>query len=95
MKNSKIFTLKNGLIAVIVLYVINLLTKNNSLQKEPFLTTISNAENQLSNLKSSPVQEPAQIFIGQIQPQTTEIPSLIPINALNDDILFVNQNPIA
>lgn len=95
MKNSKIFTLKNGLIAVIVLYVINLLTKNNSLQKEPFLTTITNAENQLSNLDSSPVEEPAQILIGQIQPQTTEIPSLIPINALNDDILFVNQNPIA
>lgn len=93
MRNSKIFTKKNGIIATIVLLVIYFLTKDKSLVKEPFLTTISNAENQLNQLNEvQPLESNLQLSL--VQPKTTEIPSLIPINTIQDDILFINQNPI-
>ena len=97
MNKSKFFTFKNGLIAVIVIYIISLLTKKPTvLNKEQILTEINNAENQVNQFNQVQPSENVQLSIGQnIQPQTTEIPSsLISINPINEDLLFMNQNQI-
>lgn len=97
MNKSKLFTFKNGLIAVIVVYIISLLTKKPTvLNKEQILTEINNAENQVNQVNQVQPSENLQLSIGQnIQPKTTEIPSsLISINPINEDLLFMNQNQI-